>query len=59
MTLPTPKELELEKQHQDDLLIIGRQAKTIAELRGYISVLYCKKHDERTEAGAEDVVPHG
>ena len=57
--MPTPKELELEKQHQDDLLIIGRQASTIARLRGYISMLYCKRHDKPTEAGAEDVVPHG
>ena len=50
---------ELEKQHQDDLLIIGRQASTIARLKGYISMLYCKRHDKPTEAGAKDAVPHG
>ena len=57
--MPTQKELDLERQHQDDLLIIGRQASTIARLRDYISVLYCKRHDKPTEAGAKDAVPHG
>jgi len=44
--MPTQRELELERQHQDDLYIMGQQANTIAELRQRVSELYCQIHGQ-------------